>query len=278
MINEPINLSVNITYRCNVTCGHCNRGIGGMDWRHVRDMTVEDAQRIVDGVQSVGQEVHKVKLLGGEPTIHKQLPELVEVFLPICNMLWVVTNGMKPVSDLPPLPKRARYKVMPLNEKDHHAFFVSPTDLGLEKHMMKDLNQCTAMLLCGRGVEPEGFMQCSVARTLLEAMGKDPLPHIYPEPVTEPDYEICRHCPMSMGTRQNKKLTWHVAAGRVKCPSKSFVKVKDTYKVLYAADAHVRRAEEQGAVSVVGRDGLLPIIDRPPGKWNEEFEHQEVCD
>ncbi len=270
MTKEPINLSVNITYRCNTVCANCNRGIHALDWRHLQDMTLDDAHRLVDGIKRAKQPIHKLRIAGGEPTIHPQLRELAEIFRPICGKLHVATNGMIPKEQLPELPDGGIYKYSDFSDKDHHAMFVSPADLGLERHM-KPLTSCVSMLLVGRGSEPEGFMQCALARTIVTALGRDPASIFHDEPVLTQDREICKHCPLSLGTKGNKKLTWHVAAGRIKPPTKSYVAVQTDKKVMHAADAHVRRAEQQGSVTVIGRDGLLPIIERPPGNWDDAF-------
>jgi molybdenum cofactor biosynthesis enzyme MoaA len=66
-----IRLSVNITYRCNTVCAHCNRGIGALDWRNVRDMTLDDVDRIIAACNASEHTVTKAKLMGGEPVLHK---------------------------------------------------------------------------------------------------------------------------------------------------------------------------------------------------------------
>ena len=237
-----------------------------MDWRHVPDMTLDDCDRLVASVKASEHHVKKTKIMGGEPTIHNDFVEIARRFKTVSSKVWIVTNGM--ITDLPDLPGGCTYKRMVLDQKDHHAFFVSPTDIGMG-HLIKDINQCTAMLLCGRGVEPEGFMQCSVARSLLEARGIDPAPYISPDPVTEPDMEICKHCPLSLGTKKNKGLTWRVAAGEVECPSKSFTALKSNYKIMERADKHIRRAEEKGLVEIVPSGEMITSIKMLPDGWRD---------
>lgn len=259
--DRRVNLSVNITYRCNTVCGHCNRGIGTLDWSDVPDMTVEDARRLVEGLARSGVKVKKLKLMGGEPTVHKQLAELCEVFLPHCTHLWVVSNGLITSDRLPTLPPPAKYKVEPLNRKDHHPFFVSPADIGLEGQM-KPLEDCAAMVLCGRGVETEGFTQCSLARTVVRALGRDESTIFSPEPVLTPDREICRHCPLSLGSKRNKQLSLEVSRGNQECPTKSFVALKQDYKILEPADAHLRRLVDKKKISIDPSTGL--VVDYQP--------------
>lgn len=239
-----INLSVNVTYRCNTVCRYCDRGVGVVDTRDVRDMTPEDAHRLVDGVVSSGHKVHKVKVMGGEPTLNRHLAEIVDAFAPICDTLWVVSNGLRPVEQLPRIRFRrrnqnAKYRFESLDRKEHYAFFMSPTDLGKE-HWMQPLDQCIAVLLCGRGVEPEGFVQCSVARTIVRGLGRgDAALSFSDEPVLTQDREICRHCPLSMGQRRNKAVAKAVERGELEHPTRSFVGVRADSKVLCMADAHV---------------------------------------
>jgi hypothetical protein len=258
-----INLSVNVTYRCNAVCAHCDRGIGAIDWRDVPDMRVKDAMRVIQAVRRSGHKVRKVKLIGGEPTLNKDLVEIAEVFLRICDYLWVVTNRIHP--RLPELPPRAKYKCDPLDDKEHFPFFVSPTDVGLGARVRRE-NRCIAPILCGRGVDPGGeFMQCSVARVVARGLGLDDRMVMHKGPVTDLDPRICQHCPLSLGTIGNKKLTWRVHRGEVECPTKSFVNVKREYKITHAADWHIRQAVAAGRCTIDPATGFIVDCD-PAGR------------
>ncbi len=84
-------------------------------------------------------------------------------------------------------------------------------------------------------------MQCGLARTIVRALGRDEEGLFTDSPPTgEPDYEICRHCPLSMGSKRNKALGLKVAKGLHECPTKSFKGLNRGYKIIEPADAHLR--------------------------------------
>ena len=248
---DAINLTVNVTKNCNTVCANCNRGIGVLDWHGVRDFTREDAQRTVDAVIATGTEVKKVKLSGGEPSLHPDIRGIVDVFLQISNTIWVISNAIRPRSELCELPQGAKWKLDHVNDKDHHPFFMSPTDLGMEDKMRPDLVNCRNRIIAGQGVEPEGFTQCGFARTLTRALGRKDEGIYFDKPTVEADmdYEICRHCPLSIGSKANKNLSLKVSQGLHKCPTKSFVGLHEPKKILVKADAHLRRLEARGKIS-----------------------------
>lgn len=60
------------TLRCNKDCGFCfNRGLATTG-----DISVRDFERLTDTLKKVGTE--EIDILGGEPTLHPQLPSLLE--------------------------------------------------------------------------------------------------------------------------------------------------------------------------------------------------------
>lgn len=266
-----VNLSMNITYRCNTVCAHCNRGIGVLDWDGVPDMTLDDAERLAHGIEKSEHTVSKIKFMGGEPSLHPQLKELTEIFLPHCKKIWIVTNGT--AKSWPKMSDQVFIKKQPLNRKDHYPTFVSPADLGLEPLMIKDINRCRAMTLCGRGVEPEGFTQCSLARTIVTALGRDPTPIFHDEPVVEADYEICKHCPVALGRWGNITMAFRVAMGEIPCPTKSFVKVASG-KTLQAADRHIRDQCTLGNVNILPSENKHTVVDKLPPEF-EVYKKQQ---
>jgi hypothetical protein len=232
-MRDAINLDINITQRCNTVCAHCNRGIGSLDWSDVRDMTLDDAKRLADGIKRAPKRVQRIKLVGGEPTVHKHLLEIVNIFNPLCATLWVVTNGKIPLEKLPDMPQGAKYRWDMVKNKQHWPQYISPTDLGLEHKVIPDLRRCHTIRTCGWGAEPEGFTQCSLARTVNRALGRDESTLFSDVPsVQDPDREICRHCPMSVGVKLWRKLSVNYFHGEIECPTKSFTNVKVDYKVV----------------------------------------------
>lgn len=84
----PRFLWLDITRRCQETCGHCYNS-SGPDGSH-GSMAAGDWLRIIGEARAVG--VEQVTFIGGEPTLHPDLPQLVEEALRLGLTAGVFTN------------------------------------------------------------------------------------------------------------------------------------------------------------------------------------------
>ena len=82
------NLRISVTEDCNLNCFYCHRE-GQMKGK--REMTPEEIERIVKIASRLG--VKKVKLTGGEPTIRRDIVEIVRRIKPYVVDLSLTTNG-----------------------------------------------------------------------------------------------------------------------------------------------------------------------------------------
>ncbi|USS39943.1 GTP 3',8-cyclase MoaA [Thermococcus aggregans] len=82
------NLRISLTSECNLKCFYCHRE--GQDFSF-REMTPEEIERIVRIASKLG--IKKVKLTGGEPTIRKDIVEIVRRIRPYVEDLSMTTNG-----------------------------------------------------------------------------------------------------------------------------------------------------------------------------------------
>ena len=86
----PSSYWLDITNRCNLDCPHCYQ----MPDNFSKDPTIEE---LLEEVMSWPDNGYPVSLVGAEPTVRKDLPDLVEAInnLPIKNrMILIVTNGV----------------------------------------------------------------------------------------------------------------------------------------------------------------------------------------
>ncbi|MCW5942084.1 MAG: GTP 3',8-cyclase MoaA [Fimbriimonadaceae bacterium] len=86
-------LRVSITDRCNFRCGYCMPA-EGVNWRpRTEILSFEEIERLVRLFVRGG--VTKVRLTGGEPTVRKDLEELIERLARIEGLgeVWMTTNG-----------------------------------------------------------------------------------------------------------------------------------------------------------------------------------------
>lgn len=73
----PANLQIvcwGITQKCNLSCPHCDRGLGEIDGRG--DFSTEECFRVIDGILEVGKPT--IVLTGGEPLLRDDLFEIAK--------------------------------------------------------------------------------------------------------------------------------------------------------------------------------------------------------
>ncbi len=97
----PILSEVAITYKCNLRCVFCYAGCN-CTTQPVNDekvMTVEEIRQVLYKLWHEGR-VPSVSFTGGEPTLHKQLPELIAYAKELGMRVNLITNGTRINADL----------------------------------------------------------------------------------------------------------------------------------------------------------------------------------
>ena len=89
MLTLPANITVSVSYRCNSRCKTCNVWLLPND-----DLTFEEWDRVF---QSLGNAPYWFTFSGGEPTLRKDLPEMVEAAYRHCRpgIINIPTNGIQ---------------------------------------------------------------------------------------------------------------------------------------------------------------------------------------
>jgi radical SAM protein with 4Fe4S-binding SPASM domain len=80
-----------MTYACNLKCSFCYAGVEVFG--RPKTMSYEEACRSIDFMASIG--ITTYTLLGGEPTIHRDLVRIVEYSSRLGVSAWLVTNAVK---------------------------------------------------------------------------------------------------------------------------------------------------------------------------------------
>jgi molybdenum cofactor biosynthesis enzyme MoaA len=86
---EPRNLFITLTAHCNLRCKGCHYGRDFMPGSTLDLQVVKD---LVTDAKELGFE--RVRLYGGEPLLHKDLPEIVEHTAKAGLGMWMTTNGV----------------------------------------------------------------------------------------------------------------------------------------------------------------------------------------
>lgn len=180
-------IEIDITYACNLRCYNCNRSVRQAPERlHMPLAMVTD---FVDSSISRKKQWKRIRVLGGEPTIHPEFQAIIGELLryrksyPNC-LIEVVTNGHgEPVeAQLAQLPKdiwvensRKSSNIQP----DFGPFNDAPVDDPRYANKVFR-NGCAIVEDCGMGLTPLGYYPCAVAggmdRVLGETLGRESLP------------------------------------------------------------------------------------------------------
>ena len=86
---NPLNLTISVSYRCNSRCKTCNV------WQRPNDdFTLEEYDKTF---ASIGRDAYWFTFSGGEPTLRKDLPEMVEAAYRHCRpgIINIPTNGIQ---------------------------------------------------------------------------------------------------------------------------------------------------------------------------------------
>ena len=163
-------IEIDLTYACNLRCHDCNRSCrqapDGLELR------LEQVREFVDESLARSISWKKIRLLGGEPTLHSEFEEVLyelgryKFSFPTCR-LEVVTNGFGRTV------KRMLLRVPPffhientMKESDvqpqFYAFNLAPADKkGASK--IDFTNGCSNIEQCGIGLTPSGYYPCAIA-------------------------------------------------------------------------------------------------------------------
>jgi MoaA/NifB/PqqE/SkfB family radical SAM enzyme len=89
VLRLPINITVSVSYRCNSRCKTCNVWLLPND-----DLTLQEWDRVFE---SMGNAPYWFTFSGGEPTLRKDLPEMVESAYRHCDpgIINIPTNGIQ---------------------------------------------------------------------------------------------------------------------------------------------------------------------------------------
>lgn len=221
-------IELDITYRCNLACANCNRSVGEGQAKSNVDMSVEQVQKFVDESRQGDMSWEVIKLLGGEPTMHPQLNDIIAVlktYIDDCSPstrleLWTNGDGKKVREVLGTLPDFVQVidsSVTRGAEPLFNSFNLAPVDSSLYKQT--DFSHgCSIIEKCGVGLTPFGYYPCAVAGGIDRVFGVNSGSHelgsAYEGMRGQLD-QFCRYCGhfrvSKSSKNQNKSGTWTVA-------------------------------------------------------------------
>lgn len=86
---DPRSLFISLTADCNLRCMGCNYG---RDFMPGHSLSLEVVKNLLDDAKAIGFD--KIRFYGGEPLLHKQLPEMIRHAEALGLDYWVTTNAV----------------------------------------------------------------------------------------------------------------------------------------------------------------------------------------
>lgn len=162
-------VEIDITYRCNLSCANCNRSCTQAPCD--MEMSLEAIDAFLGESVTANVQWERVRLLGGEPTLHRRFFEVIERFSAYRKAhnpgmrLVVCTNGTgekvrRTLYGLPPaVVVKNTFKgagqplFRPFNRAPVDSFW----------HRFSDFSSgCRILEECGLGLTPQGYYACAI--------------------------------------------------------------------------------------------------------------------
>ena len=183
------------------------------------DITIEDI-RISGGIiKQCGFSVGRVRVAGGEPTLHKNLTECCDAI----TKYWGLKRAVVCTNAIIDYPKGISFRNVESSpehfRKDvHKPPMVSPVDIGLDP-VLGFNRLCKFSHRCGALFDAFGFSFCPKAGAIGRLLGIDPY---QAEPVLLGNENICKHCPYSLPEELRMQVSSDVRNGIIEYPTETY--------------------------------------------------------
>ena len=195
---------IDITYRCNLRCFNCNRSCTQAPSRE--EMPVAAIAAFVEQSLDQGLQWKRIRLLGGEPTLHSRIFEIIALLSDyqahhnpgVRLVLGTNLYGPRVRRVVARLPENIVIKSTLKTSRDNlfRPFNVAPCDT--VTHRWSDFTcGCRIIAECGLGLTPSGYYMCAVAggidRIFQYRLGRQRLPAAA-DALTDQMAAFCRLC------------------------------------------------------------------------------------
>ncbi len=174
-------IEIDITYSCNLKCNNCNRSCSQAPTNTY--MTIGQIQKFISQAKESKHKFRTIRILGGEPTLHPDLLEILALLLNFRDyyapetIIELATNGYGTFvkKTIESLPKEVvvinTHKSRP-DVESFEPFNLAPRDF--TNFTEEDyLNACWITEECGIGLNMYGYYHCAVAAGIDRVLGFD---------------------------------------------------------------------------------------------------------
>jgi len=171
-------IEIDLTYLCNLKCNNCNRSSAQAPEAVHIDREV--VSQFVDDSLKEGRNWARIRLLGGEPTLHPQFMAILDELLRYKahypdTSIQVVTNGYgsKVQAVLDSLPSSIYIENSTKEgaiQPTFGPFNLAPQD-SIAYSNVDYRNGCSIASTCGMGLTPQGYYPCAIAGGVDRVLG-----------------------------------------------------------------------------------------------------------
>lgn len=211
-----LDIELNITYRCNSRCRHCNRLMDVQPLPASDDMSIEQVEQFATCCVAKKLAFRHIKLAGGEPTCHPDFGAIVTILRSLVTVsarrLVVMTNGLNGTKRF---GRRVTWTISPPRDKQHEPFLISPHDFRITGHYGTE-RICPITTRCGVALDAFGFTPCPVAGIVGRLAGVNPYSRRL---IRHGRADYCRHCIYSVPPMMRELLRSLCRDGRMPIPT-----------------------------------------------------------
>lgn len=171
-------IEIDLTYLCNLRCNNCNRSSAQAP--EAAHLSLDAVRQFVDDSLSAKRNWSRIRLLGGEPTLHPDFMSILDELeryrteYPDTS-IQIVTNGYGPKVKriLQLIPKSIYIENSSKNgdvQPGFGPFNLAPQDSAA--YSWADYrNGCAIASTCGMGLTPQGYYPCAIAGGIDRVLG-----------------------------------------------------------------------------------------------------------
>jgi sulfatase maturation enzyme AslB (radical SAM superfamily) len=163
-------IEIDLTYLCNLRCNNCNRSSAQAP--EALHLELDLLREFVSDSISQQRAWQRIRLLGGEPTLHPHFAEVFAILEPLRELsptliIEVVSNGhgekvQRQLAKLPPHVSVENSEKQGIVQAHFGPFNLAPQDEWW--HPLVDYRHgCCIPQQCGIGLTPTGYYPCAVA-------------------------------------------------------------------------------------------------------------------
>lgn len=197
-------IEIEITSKCNLNCQKCDRGCGQFPSQN--EMSLSQVEAFVTDSINLNWKWDHINILGGEPTLHSNLFEIITLLKryknlnPKCSFS-LATNGLtkqtKRIIRQIPNWINIRNSFKQNQNQKFVNFYVAPKDT--KNHETNNYeNLCWIAELCGIGLSTQGFFTCGCSAAINRIFGFDyqikRLSQISKKKLLKNQKELCSLC------------------------------------------------------------------------------------